>query len=110
MPGLLIESACLGSSFRLLYRWPALDLNLKMDPMGVEREKQLAAEAAAQLVEDGMTIGLGSGSTVAFLLPALARRRLSLRCVASSVRTENLARGLGLTVEPFDQLARLDLV
>ncbi len=78
--------------------------------MNIEREKQLAAEAAAELVESGMILGLGTGSTVAFLLPALARRRLTLRCVASSVRTEEVARGLGLSVEPFDRLDRLDLV
>jgi ribose 5-phosphate isomerase A len=78
--------------------------------MSIEREKQLAAEAAAELVESGMTVGLGTGSTVAFLLPALARRRLSLRCVASSVRTEEVARTLGLSVEPFDRLDRLDMV
>jgi ribose 5-phosphate isomerase A len=41
-----------------------------------EEEKRLAAEAAAELVEDGMTVGLGTGSTVAFLLPALAARGL----------------------------------
>ena len=45
-------------------------------PRGIEREKQVAAEAAAELVENGMTVGLGTGSTVAFLLPALARRSL----------------------------------
>jgi ribose 5-phosphate isomerase A len=78
--------------------------------MSIEREKQVAAEAAAEMVESGMTIGLGTGSTVAFLLPALARRRLSLRCVASSLRTEELARTLGLEVEPFDRLNQLDLV
>jgi ribose 5-phosphate isomerase A len=78
--------------------------------MSHEREKQLAAETAAMLVEPGMTLGLGTGSTVAFLLPALARRRLSLRCVASSVETEQVARQLGLHVEPFDRLERLDLV
>jgi ribose 5-phosphate isomerase A len=78
--------------------------------MSMEREKQVAAEAAAELVESGMTVGLGTGSTVAFLLPALARRRLALRCVASSVRTEEVARGLGLSVEPFERLDRLDLV
>jgi ribose 5-phosphate isomerase A len=81
--------------------------------MSVEREKQLAAEAAALLVEDGMSVGLGTGSTVAFLLPALARRGLRLRCVASSPRTEAIARGLGLPVEPFEglkgRLDRLDL-
>jgi ribose 5-phosphate isomerase A len=76
------------------------------------REKQLAAEAAALLVEDGMRVGLGTGSTVAFLLPALARRRLSLRCVATSPATERAARDLGLQVEPFsgaDSLAELDI-
>jgi ribose 5-phosphate isomerase A len=78
--------------------------------MSIELEKQLAAEAAAELVESGMTVGLGTGSTVAYLLPALARRRLSLRCVASSVRTEEVARQLGLPVEPFDRLNRLDMV
>ena len=44
--------------------------------MNIEREKQVAAEAAADLVDDGMTVGLGTGSTVAFLLPALGRRSL----------------------------------
>ena len=70
--------------------------------MSLEREKQLAAEAAAQLVEDGMTVGLGTGSTVAYLLPALAARGLELRCVATSPATEELARGLGMRVESFD--------
>ena len=54
------------------------------DPRGIEREKQVAAEAAAELVEDGMTVGLGTGSTVAFLLPALARRSLDIVCAATS--------------------------
>jgi ribose 5-phosphate isomerase A len=78
--------------------------------MSIEHEKQLAAEAAAKLVEPGMTVGLGTGSTVAFLLPALVRRQLSLRCVATSPATEQLARDLGLHVESFDRLERLDLV
>ena len=76
------------------------------------REQQLAAEAAAELVEDGMRVGLGTGSTVAFLRPALARRGLALRCVATSLATETAARELGLSVEPFsgvDGLAELDI-
>jgi ribose 5-phosphate isomerase A len=77
---------------------------------GAETEKKLAAEAAAELVEDGMKVGLGTGSTVAFLLPALAARGLRhLRCVATSVATEDQARGLGIPVEPFETLTRLDL-
>ena len=78
--------------------------------MSTTREKQLAAEAAALLAEPGMTIGLGTGSTVAFFLPALARRKLRFVCVASSPQTEQAARMLGLQVEPFDRLERLDLV
>ncbi len=77
--------------------------------MTVEEEKRIAAEAAAELAEDGMTIGLGTGSTVAYLLPALARRRLSLRCVATSPRTEVAARELGIRIEPFSQVDYLDL-
>lgn len=75
-----------------------------------ETEKRLAAEAAADLVEDGMTVGLGTGSTVAHLLPALARRGLSgIRCVATSPATERQARELGIPVEDFDSLRRLDI-
>jgi ribose 5-phosphate isomerase A len=73
-------------------------------------EKRLAAEAAAELVEDGMTVGLGTGSTVAFLLPAIAERGLrGIRCVATSVATEEQARGLGVPVEEFSDLDRLDI-
>lgn len=77
---------------------------------GSDDEKRLAAEAAAELVESGMTIGLGTGSTVAHLLPAIARRGLSeIRCVATSVATEEQARELGIPVEEFNELARLDI-
>jgi ribose 5-phosphate isomerase A len=74
-----------------------------------EREKQAAAEAAALLVEDGMVVGLGTGSTVAHLLPALAARGLDLRCVATSPATERAAVALGLRLEPFERLDRLDV-
>jgi ribose 5-phosphate isomerase A len=75
-----------------------------------DAEKRIAAEAAAELVEDGMTVGLGTGSTVAHLLPAIAARGVSgIRCVATSVATEEQARGLGIPVEEFSQLQRLDI-
>jgi ribose 5-phosphate isomerase A len=75
-----------------------------------DTEKRLAAEAAAELVENGMTVGLGTGSTVAHLLPAIARRGLTeIRCVATSVATEEQARELGIPVEEFDSLTRLDI-
>jgi ribose 5-phosphate isomerase A len=72
-------------------------------------EKQAAAEAAAQLVEDHMTVGLGTGSTVACLLPILARRSLTLRCVATSAHTERAALDLGLSVEAFGSIDRFDI-
>jgi ribose 5-phosphate isomerase A len=78
----------------------------------IEREKQLAAQAAAEVVDSGMVIGLGSGSTVAYLLPALAARRLDLRCVATSPATAHAATRLGLNIIPFTgpaAPARLDL-
>jgi ribose 5-phosphate isomerase A len=78
-------------------------------PRGVEREKQVAAEAAAELVEDGMTVGLGTGSTVAFLLPALARRSLNIVCAATSPRTEQAARELGLRIEDVASIDRFDI-
>jgi ribose 5-phosphate isomerase A len=75
-----------------------------------DAEKRIAAEAAAELVEDGMTVGLGTGSTVAYLLPAIAARGLSgIRCVATSVATEQQARELGIPVEEFSRLQRLDI-
>jgi ribose 5-phosphate isomerase A len=74
-----------------------------------ETEKRVAAEEAAKLVSDGMTVGLGTGSTVAYLLPALASRGLEIRCVATSDGTERVARELGIAVEPFERLDRLDV-
>jgi ribose 5-phosphate isomerase A len=78
----------------------------------VEREKRLAAEAAAALVEDGMTVGLGTGSTAGLFVVALGARGLDVHCVATSPATEEAARAVGLAVESFsggDSLAQLDL-
>ncbi len=74
-----------------------------------ESQKRAAAQAAAALVDDGTRVGLGTGSTVAHLLPALAARGLSLRCVATSPATERAARELGLMVEDLDALGHLDI-
>jgi ribose 5-phosphate isomerase A len=72
-------------------------------------EKAVAARAAAELVQDGQIVGLGTGSTVAPLLPALAARGLSLRCVATSPATEAAAAAVGLRVEPFGDIERFDI-
>jgi len=73
-------------------------------------QKRAAAYAAVELVKDGMRVGLGSGSTVAEFLPALAERGCTgLRCVATSPATERVARELGLEVEPLDAVGELDV-
>jgi ribose 5-phosphate isomerase A len=77
-----------------------------------EREKRIAAEAAAGLVEDGMMVGLGTGSTVAYLLAPLAARELDIRCVATSPETAEEGRRLGLEIVSFegtDAPSRLDI-
>jgi ribose 5-phosphate isomerase A len=74
-----------------------------------ERDKALAARHAADLVCDGMRVGLGTGTTVAHLLPALAARRLDVTCVATSPATVAAAVALGLRVEPGQPFERLDI-
>ena len=81
-----------------------------MTAAAIEHEKQAAAEAAAELVREGMRVGLGTGSTVAWLLPALAARATKdVVYVATSPATERLAAAHGLDVRPFSAFARLDV-
>jgi ribose 5-phosphate isomerase A len=82
---------------------------LKAD-QAVEREKRAAAQAAAELVSDGMRVGLGTGTTAALLVSALAERELrELVCVATSPATERLAGELGLTIADLDDVGELDI-
>jgi ribose 5-phosphate isomerase A len=76
----------------------------------IEREKRAAAEAAAELVTEGMRVGLGTGSTIAWLLPVLAARAVKdVVYVATSPATEHVAREHGLDVRAFTSFGRLDL-
>jgi ribose 5-phosphate isomerase A len=76
----------------------------------IEHQMREAAQVAASRVESGMRVGLGTGRTAAWFLRALAERRLvGLRCVTTSPETERAAIALGIPVEPFDQLDRLDI-
>jgi len=73
----------------------------------IDEEKQRVAQAGAQLVRAGMRVGIGTGTTVAHLLPLLPARDIVY--VATSPQTEERALALGLDVRPFDTLDRLDL-
>jgi ribose 5-phosphate isomerase A len=81
--------------------------------MSADTEKAAVGEAAAALVEDGMTVGLGTGSTASWMVRALGRRvrdeRLRLRCVATSEATAALARTCGLLLLELDEAGEIDL-
>lgn len=69
-----------------------------------------AADGAVRLIDPGMRVGLGTGRTVRWLLRVLAERQVrGLRCVATSADTEREAIRLGIPVEPFEELDRLDI-
>ena len=71
--------------------------------------KRVAGEAAATLVEDGMRLGLGTGSTVAFFLDALAARGLDVAGVPTSEATARRCRELGIRLLDVDTTTELDL-
>jgi ribose 5-phosphate isomerase A len=74
--------------------------------------KQLAAESAVQFVKNGMTVGLGTGSTSAFAIEAIGKRiqqGLTIKATASSLRSEQLAKAAGITVAPFSDLKSIDI-
>jgi len=77
--------------------------------VSAEEEKRLAAITVADLIEPGTSVGLGTGTTVAYLLETIARRGIRARYVATSPRTAESARTLGIAVEEFDELDVLDL-
>ena len=83
--------------------------------MSPDEQKRAVGEAAAALVDDGVAVvGLGTGSTAAWFVRALAARlsedrRRALRCVATSKATAELAAGLGLSVVDLDEAGVIDL-
>ncbi len=71
--------------------------------------KERAGRRAAEYVEDGMRVGLGTGSTVRHLILALGERKPDVSCVATSEATRELAASVGLRVEEPDAAGALDL-
>ena len=75
--------------------------------------KQSAAERGVSYIQDGMTVGLGTGSTAAYAIHALGKRfqaeSLSLRCIATSRESEELGRSYGLSFADFDSVSAFDI-
>jgi ribose 5-phosphate isomerase A len=74
-----------------------------------DAQKRAAGEAAAGLVENGMVVGLGTGSTAAWFVRALAERKLEVVCVATSVSTQDLGESLGLRFAELGETRAIDL-
>ena len=77
--------------------------------MSAEDEKRATGYAAADLVQSGMTVGLGTGSTAAWFVRALGERKLDIRGVPTSEGTAALARELGIPIVELDSVEAIDL-
>ena len=75
-------------------------------------EKQSAAEKSVDFVKDGMTLGLGTGSTVFYLvqkLGELVKQGLNIKCVSTSATTSEIARGLGINIVDLNEVENIHL-
>ena len=75
-------------------------------------EKQLAAEKSIEFIKDGITLGLGTGSTVFFLVNKLAelvKHGLNVKCVSTSEQTSELAKNLGINIVKLNEVDYIDL-
>lgn len=77
-----------------------------------ESEKRRAAAASLDFIEDGMAVGLGTGTTAAFFIRLLGERvsrGLTIRAIPSSRESEALAAQLGIPLSDFEECGRLDV-
>jgi ribose 5-phosphate isomerase A len=83
----------------------------RVEPADAEANggKRAAGRAAAELVEDGMHLGLGTGTTVAYFLEALADRGLDVAGIPTSEDTADRCRSLGIRLIGPEDVGRLDL-
>lgn len=80
--------------------------------MTQDEAKALVGKRAVEFVEDGMAVGLGTGTTATLFIKSLGERvqlGLKIRCVASSDASHNLAASLGMDITTLDKLPQLDV-
>lgn len=85
-----------------------------MEKFNAEMLKRLAALASLKYVKSGQSIGLGTGSTVKYVLEELGERLKSgtlsgIRGIATSGKTEEIAREIGIPLVSFDDVSSLDV-
>lgn len=74
--------------------------------------KRIAAEAAVNNVKEGMIVGLGTGSTMHWAILKIGEKvkeGLAIKAVASSDRSENMARELGIPIVAFADFSKIDV-
>ncbi len=81
----------------------------ELSRMTQDEAKLLVAKRAAELVRDGQAVGLGTGSTATLFIRELAKRKLNIRCVASSDVSHELGLQLGMDVRTLAELRELDI-
>jgi ribose 5-phosphate isomerase A len=75
-------------------------------------EKQVAAKKAVEFIKDGMIVGLGTGSTVSFMITELALKvnaGLKISTVSTSNSTTQIATSLGIQVSEMSEVSKIDL-
>ena len=80
--------------------------------MNITDEKRIAAQKAVEFIESGMIVGLGTGSTVKFLVESLAEKvkaGLAIITVSTSNATRALAESLGIEVVEFNAVEKIDV-
>jgi ribose 5-phosphate isomerase A len=92
-----------------------LNENLKSEQLKLQdRLKKEAGQAVVDFIESGMVLGLGTGSTTSYALEEIGRRIKSGKLrdivgIPSSIQTEKIARGLGISLTTFDEFQEIDL-
>ncbi|MGY3743386.1 ribose-5-phosphate isomerase RpiA [Leuconostoc inhae] len=74
-----------------------------------DEKKKKAAEVAINYISDGMIVGLGTGSTVMYLLEAIARQGLKISGVTTSKKTSEICASLGIKVNDIDNVDHIDV-
>src|ERR1051326_4232374 len=80
--------------------------------MAHENENEAAARASLRFVQDGQIVGLGTGSTAAYVVKMLAdrvRTGLKVKCIPTSVQTRDLAASLGIQLTTLDEFQNIDV-
>lgn len=82
---------------------------MKTNKQYIELSKKTAAERAVEFIEDGMILGLGTGSTAEYAIKKIAEEKLNIVAVPTSRRTEKLAKKLRIPLAKMDEYREIDM-